>query len=144
MYYYSVCTQGDIRLVQGTSSLEGRVEFCNNNAWGTVCDDSWGVNDATVVCRQLGFATTGTPNKYLHKCIAFKKCLLGAQAVVRAGFGQGTGSIWLDQVACTGTEATLSACPANPIGTHDCSHFEDAGVRCQSVTTPPPSNITNH
>lgn len=62
---------------------------------------------------------------------------LGSQAVVRAGFGQGTGSIWLDQVACTGTESTLADCPANPIGTHDCSHFEDAGVRCQPVTTPP-------
>ena len=57
---------------------------------------------------------------------------------MRAGFGQGTGSIWLDQVACAGTEARLADCPANPIGTHDCSHFEDAGVRCQPVTTPPP------
>ena len=66
---------------------------------------------------------------------------LGAVAVLFAGFGQGTGDIWLDQVACTGTEATLAACPANPIGTHDCSHFEDAGVRCQPVTTPPPSKL---
>ena len=66
MYYIiSACTQGDIRLVQGTSSLEGRVEFCNNNEWGTVCDDSWGAPDATVVCRQLGFATTGTLRKHL-------------------------------------------------------------------------------
>ena len=60
---------------------------------------------------------------------------------MRAGFGQGTGSIWLDQVACVGTEARLADCPANPIGTHDCSHFEDAGVRCQPVTTPPPCKI---
>ena len=57
---------------------------------------------------------------------------------MRSGFGQGTGSIWLDQVACVGTEARLADCPANPIGVHDCSHFEDAGVRCQPVTTPPP------
>ena len=53
------CTQGDIRLVGGTSELEGRVEFCNSNQWGTVCDDAWGVPDATVVCRQLGFSTSG-------------------------------------------------------------------------------------
>ena len=56
---YPGCTQGDIRLLGGTSELEGRVEFCNNNQWGTVCDDAWGTPDATVVCRQLGFSTTG-------------------------------------------------------------------------------------
>ena len=68
--------------------------------------------------------------------------VVGAVAVSRAQFGQGTGSIWLDQVACAGTEARLAACPANPIGTHDCSHFEDAGVRCQpAVTTPPPREL---
>ena len=54
----SSCTQGAIRL-QGTSSTdEGRVEICNNNIWGTVCDNSWGVADALVVCRQLGFLNT--------------------------------------------------------------------------------------
>ena len=54
-----VCTTGDIRLVGGTNSLEGRVEICNGNVWGTVCDDSWGAADANVACGQLGFRRSG-------------------------------------------------------------------------------------
>ena len=56
---YVGCVQGDIRLRGGSNSSEGRVEICNNNVWGTVCDDFWGTPDANVACRQLGFASTG-------------------------------------------------------------------------------------
>ena len=56
---YTGCVQGDIRLRGGSNSSEGRVEICNNNVWGTVCDDFWGTPDANVACRQLGFASTG-------------------------------------------------------------------------------------
>ena len=55
----AVCTQGEIRLIGGATSSEGRVEFCNDGVWGTVCDDAWSTPDAQVVCRQLGFSTTG-------------------------------------------------------------------------------------
>ena len=55
----ALCTNGDIRLVNGTTPYEGRVEVCWNRRWGTVCDDFWSPFDAIVACRQLGYPTTG-------------------------------------------------------------------------------------
>ena len=92
---------------------EGRLEICFNNTWGTICDDGWDIQDAKVACRQLGFF-----DAVRHTSYAF--------------FGSGSGPIYLDNVACTGTETRLEDCSHNGVGIHDCSHYEDAGVTCTS------------
>ena len=119
--------------------MQGRVEVCHNNVWGTVCDDSWDNNDAVVVCRQLGYPTSGMNQSLCITgitcncpCFSLSFSLKGAVAQSRAFFGQGSGQIWLDNVNCAGTELQLVDCPDNGFGVHNCAHSEDAGVTCQS------------
>ena len=54
------CENGDVRLMGGGSDREGRVEICINSRWGTICDDQWDSNEASVVCQQLGFKAEET------------------------------------------------------------------------------------
>eukprot|EP00118_Oscarella_pearsei_P028010 m.1551 g.1551 ORF g.1551 m.1551 type:complete len:371 (+) comp7186_c0_seq1:94-1206(+) len=104
-------TEGDVRLVGGSSEREGRVEMYYDGVWGTVCDDDWTLANAIVVCRQLGFSF---PQSYLRY----------------AEFGQGSGPILMDNVKCTGNEEKLQQCPFGGWKNTDCRHSEDAGVIC--------------
>ena len=99
-----------VRLVNGGVSY-GRVEVYYSGQWGTVCDDGWDINDANVVCRQLGFSRA-------------------SGATGRAKYGQGSGTIWIDDVSCQGDEASLLHCAHNGMGNENCSHGEDASVEC--------------
>ena len=88
------------------------MEVNYNGEWGTVCDDGWSSIDAGVVCRQLGFGSYGS-------------------SYSRAFFGRGSGPIWLDNIACIGTESTIASCGHLGFNiTRSCDHSEDAGVRC--------------
>lgn len=60
--------------LRGGSSSEGRVELCISNVWGTVCDDLWSDDDATVVCKQLGFSRHGEGE--ICRCLSIPHDLL--------------------------------------------------------------------
>ena len=101
-----------VRLVGSSSYNEGRVEVNYNGEWGTVCDDGWDDTDAGVVCRQLGFGSSGTA----------------------IGFGQHSRKVFLSDLTCTGTETTLARCAHYGINiTKNCTSSEVAGVICNEL-----------
>ena len=126
---FAGCTTGIVRLVDGSYLYEGRVEVCSNNTWGTVCDDSFDYNDARVVCHQLGYYSSGKIRLFYHHFLL----ILGTAYYQNAYFGAGSGPIWLDDLGCSGNELTLIQCYNRGLGSHDCSHSEDVGVRCSGT-----------
>ncbi|NXW20972.1 MARCO protein, partial [Circaetus pectoralis] len=95
-----------VRIAEG--GRRGRVEVFHQGSWGTICDDGWSTQDATVVCRMLGYR----------------------RAIAAFTATAGTGQIWLDDVNCRGSEDSIFDCPKPNWGVNNCSHNEDAGVEC--------------
>ncbi|XP_035665849.1 uncharacterized protein LOC118409092 [Branchiostoma floridae] len=112
--FEDTCCLGTMRLVGGNSEFEGRVEINRGGVWGTICDGNWGIEEAQVVCREIGHG--------------------GAVAAFgSAHFGQGSGTIWLNNVDCAGNEDSLSTCPLLSDVTNTCTHADDAGVQCRDL-----------
>ena len=90
------------------------MEVYYNGEWGTVCDDGWDLNDAQVVCNELGLGNATSSEEF---------------------YGEGRGQIWLDNMRCVGTEKSIRNCPHRGWGRlRSCYHYEDAGVKCVSGT----------
>ena len=98
-----------VRLVDGSSYNEGRVEVYYSGRWGTVCNDGWTDKYASLVCTQLGFGSSGE----------------------LADFGAGTNNILLDNVICSVNDTVLASCGHYGVGvTVGCDHFQDVGIKC--------------
>ncbi|KAF1376550.1 hypothetical protein PFLUV_G00212640 [Perca fluviatilis] len=107
----SVKCSGNVKLSEGPSQCAGRVEFYDNGQWGNVCGESWDVNDANVVCRQLD-------------------CGRAHKITTVAEYGHGTGHTWIEQIECNGMESTLSQCSQRPFRDKKCNSTSVAGVLC--------------
>ena len=131
------CNDSDVRLFRYEEDVEneGRVEFCKSGRWGQICYDFWDNNDATVVCRQLGYNVEGksttTPTYVMSH--AWNYCHLDGNAVAKTALvyrGREESEsvpIFLEKLDCLGTENTISQC------SHDSSYSclkPGAGIIC--------------
>ena len=130
-YFSANCTDGDVHLVGGTTPLNGRVEVCYNNQWGGVCSPSgttWGREEATVVCRQLGY-----PN--------------GVTNSIGYGNGNATSTAFLNIDYCGIRGDQLLGCynyqngftPVT-LGYYNCTGYSYIGVMCTSKQNMPKPN----
>ena len=104
----------EARLKDGDHCCEGRVEVKHQGEWGTVDDLNWSMEEAAVVCRQLG-------------------CGSATDAPKRAHFGPGIGPIWFPYIYCKGPESAIMECSYPSVKDHrpeGNSHDKDVGTVC--------------
>ncbi|KMY98555.1 uncharacterized protein LOC6737381 isoform X3 [Drosophila simulans] len=114
----------EVRLSGGESPNMGRIEVKANGQWGYVCDDKFGLKDADVVCRELGFR-------------------MGAQEVRGSSFYAPPNQDFnylMDEVECHGNETKLGQCAFKGWGVHNCGVDEVAGVTCKVPVMKCPNN----
>lgn len=102
---------GNVKLSDGPHRCAGRVDIFDKGQWGTVCGESWDINDATVVCRQLN-------------------CERAHKITKMTEYGLGVGQTGIEQIECSGRESTLSQCPQRPYRGRTCNTTAKAGVIC--------------
>ena len=139
-----MCQTGDLRLRGSSDRSTGRVEICNDEVWGAVCNSNWDDTDAGVACRQLSFAPLGNhvSHRYLHALsvstikllICLSKMYAGvSSAVDGGGFGVAPRAA-LNNVHCTGMESGILDCVSDPIGM-PLGCRGPAGLICQESKT---------
>ncbi|XP_041090314.1 deleted in malignant brain tumors 1 protein-like [Polyodon spathula] len=105
-----------VRLANGNNSCSGRVEFNSIGVWGAVCGEVWDMNEAEVVCRELG-------------------CGSAVSALKGSHFGQGQGHVWQYIMECTGRESSLERCDSHELEASSCNQKYIAGVVCSGDLT---------
>ena len=127
------CEEGEVRLVGGVTNSSGRLEVCANGIRGRVCNALryWGLDNARVVCRQLGFSGEGkNPCNAYSRALPHMKfihflCVLDAFVISASVFGAGSRPFLVGEVHCTGTDPKLLECSHNSIGHHRCADSTD-------------------
>ena len=105
----------DVRLRNGSTQYEGRVDVRYSGQWGAICDNGWDINDAMVICRQLGYTSALRPT-------------------IDSTYPPSTenSQLWLDFVSCRGNESSIQFCAHSGWGETFCNTNNEAGVICTS------------
>ena len=113
-FYSSANNHRGIRLVDSHLEGQGHVEVLYVGHWGSICDDFFDLNDANVICRELGYSKAENAHSLSQ-------------------FGLAQRFIWLDNLACYGNESQLIECPNIVWGVHNCFAIEAASVTCSGT-----------